>query len=356
MEIQNRVPTSDVNVIQLRSGGNYNYALVDDPIGNHDGDATYCYINGITEPFYTQRQFPISDLYVAWTPSEGSYLYETINEYPEEDYDYNYTDSAGTDEFTMGSFNIPINRVIESVKIYVRAQQLSGSNSDKFYVRLGNMLQYLPVNEYWETTCWGLNINPFTNEPWTPEEINSLHTNYTFGYGVDSPETTYYVSQLYIEVSSFDPQDLYGFLSFNIPQGSLINYVKVYALVRSVDTGHAGYVNLAIQVGGHVYISGAHSFETSYVEEANLWYDNPKTGNTWTVDGVNGEGVNALQYFGDVMSRFYDGECRCTQIYIEVSYLPSEEGPTNEELMRHMKWFHSGVNKGCYLGSREEPV
>jgi hypothetical protein len=124
MLIKNRVPVSDINAIQLRSGGSYNYELVNDLIGNHDGDSSYCYINGYTQSFYSQQQPPIFDYSTTWIPSEGSYLYGTIDEEYPDDNDYNYTDVAGSDEFEMGVFNIPAGRIIESVKIFIRAKQL----------------------------------------------------------------------------------------------------------------------------------------------------------------------------------------------------------------------------------------
>jgi len=47
-----------------------------------------------------------------------------------------------------------------------------------------------------------------------------------------------------------------------------------------------------------------------------------------------------------------DSWLRLTTISVAVPLLLQITKPTNEELMRHLRWFHDGKDKGCYLGSR----
>jgi hypothetical protein len=98
-------------------------------------------------------------------------------------------------------------------------------------------------------------------------------------------------------------------------------------------------------------------FWTDFQDNEAYWPLNPKTGIAWTVNDVNGVGANALQYFGYITEAGVGYTCTVSRIYIKVDYTPNPLPPpppipTNSELMRHLQYFHGGINYGCYKGNR----
>ncbi len=54
-----------------------------------------------------------------------------------------------------------------------------------------------------------------------------------------------------------------------------------------------------IRVGGTTYLTAPSTeVPTSYGTISYTWATNPRTGNAWTADEINGVGSNALQGFG----------------------------------------------------------
>jgi hypothetical protein len=76
----------------------------------------------------------------------------------------------------------------------------------------------------------------------------------------------------------------------------------------------------ALKVGGNYYNDTYAIYLTAaYANYSYPWYTNPKTGTHWTVDEINGIGVDALEAFG-VYSNDATPTVSCSQCYLEVGY------------------------------------
>lgn len=149
-------------------------------------------------------------------------------------------------------------------------------------------------------------------------------------------------------------EDIFGFAPFDVPVGTIEN-VTVYVRGYKISTG---IVAGGLYVGGTWYPATLIPFHEGVPVDffPFIWSTNPATGLAWTVNDVNGIGSKPLTYFGYKGSGTFN---RVARLYIVVNYNstppPPPPGPTNDELMRHLKWFDSsGVFRGCWLGDNEE--
>jgi len=100
---------------------------------------------------------------------------------------------------------------------------------------------------------------------------------------------------------------------------STINKVTIHYVARVDSSGSARPV---IRTNGVNYYGTSQALTTSYVEYTFTWEKNPYTDVAWTWAGINSlEAGIALQDSGS-------GNAKCTQIWIEVEYIPSDTSAT----------------------------
>jgi len=141
-------------------------------------------------------------------------------------------------------------------------------------------------------------------------------------------------------------EDIFGFIAFDVPVGSIINNVAVYIRGYKISSGMCAG-GLYVGTWYPATLISLHD-GVPFEEMAFTWSTNPATSLAWTVSDVNGTGANPLNYFGYKGSGTFN---RISRLYIIVNYT-APESPINTEIMRGLKWFHDGINKGCYLYSR----
>jgi hypothetical protein len=127
-------------------------------------------------------------------------------------------------------------------------------------------------------------------------------------------------------ITEYNHEDLYNLLDDQIPVGSTINSVRVYALCRSENVTYPAYANTKIKTNGSEHNGTIHLPPTTYTLYDTLYTQNPITESAWTI-----EEINALQIGVVLASNYYltyrNG--RCTQVYVVVDYTePSVEPPT----------------------------
>ena len=114
----------------------------------------------------------------------------------------------------------------------------------------------------------------------------------------------------------------FGFTAYAIPAGCTITSVVV--VMCTVRHGaNVGRMGGELKVGGNYYGGLGHtpyeSPEWGYFTRS--WATNPKSGAAWTLNDVNGIGVNALQAFG-----VYSDDCTptvsCAQCWLQVYFTP----------------------------------
>jgi len=128
---------------------------------------------------------------------------------------------------------------------------------------------------------------------------------------------------------------LFSFEAFTVPSGMEIRGLTVSLVARQTSTGY-NKMQPAIRVGGTDYRTTSESTEVydDYQTISYTYTTNPKTGNAWTVNDINGFGANALQGFG-VNSADATPTIRVTQVYARVEWgysLKYPDDPTPEAL------------------------
>jgi hypothetical protein len=113
----------------------------------------------------------------------------------------------------------------------------------------------------------------------------------------------------------------FGFSAFDVPSGA----TGISVQVRYVD-GEAS--NGANNCGGRLKVGGSYFNATTHnpsgtggTAREDNWATNPKTSAAWTVDDVNGVGVNALQAFG-IVSTDANPTLFIASAEVQVTYTP----------------------------------
>ena len=123
----------------------------------------------------------------------------------------------------------------------------------------------------------------------------------------------------YLRTNTFEWQeDLYNIPSHSTGSGS-INYVKVYAVAKSITAGQTT-VYTQIKTNGVEYDGTAYATTTNYATYSHRWDTNPQTGQAWTWDEIDalqiGVGLRRPTGTGAPGGRW----THCTQVYAEVNY------------------------------------
>lgn len=92
----------------------------------------------------------------------------------------------------------------------------------------------------------------------------------------------------------------FGYSASAIPAGSTINSVTVRQTMRKTAT-QTSAARMAIRIGTTSYQSASINPTTTLAEYNNVWTTNPATGAAWTLDQVQGIGVNAIVGFGPLL-------------------------------------------------------
>jgi hypothetical protein len=158
---------------------------------------------------------------------------------------------------------------------------------------------------------------------------------------VDDPVGSPDGNSSYIETSTNNDYDVFGYTAFSVPAGATINSVSVIFVARDGNFTGNNRMESVIRVNGTDYNStgnynpsGTFFYDTFTAN----WATNPATLLPWTVDDVNGIGTNPIEGFG-VVSEDASPSLRVTQVYIEVDYTPAAA------CTRNAPTFSMGVNQ-----------
>ena len=162
MTTMRRLPVGDSATQWSRSAGTYNFALVDDPVGSPDEDATYTYA------------------------STGYYK----------------------DYFNFLPFNVPANGTITSIVLRerFRTSTAGGTNHMRGILKVNGVTYYSSAEDAWygayTDEIWSWSTNPNTGLAWTVDDVNGVGSNplQTFGYECLTLQTLL-CTQAYIEVN-----------------------------------------------------------------------------------------------------------------------------------------------------------
>ena len=112
-------------------------------------------------------------------------------------------------------------------------------------------------------------------------------------------------------------RDVYALPDGQVPDGATIQSVKVYNVVRSLNSWKRASFSRLLKTNGTVFSGVAATVGTTYTLVSTEWNTNPVTGLAWTVDEIN-----SLQAGGSIQPNA-DGVSngRITQVYVEVVYL-----------------------------------
>jgi len=117
-------------------------------------------------------------------------------------------------------------------------------------------------------------------------------------------------------------RDLYNLPDGIIPDGSTINSVTVYVVVRNVVSGRGVYAT-TIKTGGVVYDGTLNvPLGTAWNTYSTTYTTNPNTGVAWTISEID-----ALQIGIKMRGEYYPPSevyisGRCTQVYVVIDYTP----------------------------------
>jgi len=127
-------------------------------------------------------------------------------------------------------------------------------------------------------------------------------------------DTTYIATNSYLW-----EEDLYNIPDHSTGSGS-INYVKVYAVAKSMQDPAAENIYVQIKTNGLEDDGTAYMTTQSYTTFSHQWDTNPQTGQPWTWDEIDalqiGVGLLRPAGIGGPATRY----TRCTQVYAEVNY------------------------------------
>ena len=111
-------------------------------------------------------------------------------------------------------------------------------------------------------------------------------------------------------------RDVYALPDGQVPDGATIQSVKVYNVVRSLNSWKRASFSRLLKTNGTVFSGVGGTVGTTYTLVSTTWTTNPVTGLDWTADEIDAlqAGVS-IQINSDGVSNG-----RCTQVYIEVEY------------------------------------
>ena len=151
-------------------------------------------------------------------------------------------------------------------------------------------------------------------------EINEQEPNTGAHWDKVDDETPHDDDTTYIATDSYLWQeDLYNIADHSTGSGS-INYVKVYAVAKSMQDPAAENVYVQVKTNGVEDDGTAYMTTQSYTTFSHQWDYNPQTGQPWTWDEIDalqiGVGLLRPSGTGGPPTRY----TRCTQVYAEVNY------------------------------------
>lgn len=93
-----------------------------------------------------------------------------------------------------------------------------------------------------------------------------------------------------------------------------VTSVKVYARCKGTVSADTHAAEVAIRTNDADYFGGTTLLPTSYTDLSHTWTYNPNTESEWTWDEIDALQAGVRQYDQG------DGDVRCTQVYVEVTY------------------------------------
>lgn len=193
-----RLPIGDPAIAWSRSAGAYNFALVDDPVGSPDDDATYTYAS------------------TAWAK----------------------------DYFDFLTFGVPEGATITNIKLYERFKLATagGTQHMRGLIKVDGVTHYGSIEDAWygayKDEVWTWTTNPETGQPWTVNDVNGVGSKplQAFGYECLTIQTLR-CTQAYIEVNGEweEPPPLHAPLMRDVDTGKLMRDIETHKLMRAVE-------------------------------------------------------------------------------------------------------------------------
>jgi hypothetical protein len=251
------------------------------------------------------------------TPNDSDYITGTTN-------------SGGYRMFTLANFTVPSGSTINGLTVYFRARDVSsGTNNLRARLRVDgsyyNASSSVDPTTTWTTYSYTWDENPRTGNPWTVDEINRASwQNELQEFGIYSSD--FYpdirVSMVYAEVDYSSGYRLFDFQDFTVPANSEIDNLTVY--FRASDAS-SGTNNLCASI----YVTNTRYDASTSVDPGSdwatysyTWDENPRTGDPWTWQEINGGSSNPLLQFG-VSSSDFNPDVQVSMIYAVVEYYES---------------------------------
>jgi hypothetical protein len=112
----------------------------------------------------------------------------------------------------------------------------------------------------------------------------------------------------------------FTFSSFTLPDGAPITDLRIYIRAKRLGTSGTANIRTRIKVNGSYYNGSSNSLNSNSFNTYSTTYSkNPNTGLDWTVDDVNGIGLNPLQQIG-VYSNDLNPDALVSMVYALVNY------------------------------------
>jgi len=113
----------------------------------------------------------------------------------------------------------------------------------------------------------------------------------------------------------------FGFNAFTLPASANITNLTIYFRHLATSSSGSAKAGVSLKVGNTYYDNLGMVTPSSYswTTSSYIASNNPKTGQPWTVDDINGTGANPLQKFG-VSSNDFSPDVRFSMVYAEVNY------------------------------------
>jgi len=290
------------------------------------------YITGTTG---NQVRIPTGDDMYSGTWSSSPY-WSKVDETTPNDTDYitGTSNSGGYRLFNFSNFTVPSGSTIDSLTVYFRARDVSGTNPNNnlrasIYVHGTRYDASSSVDPTagWTTYSYSWNENPETGDPWTRQEINGGSSYPLERFGIRSTDFApdIRVSMVYAQVNySGGGYRLFDFSDFTVPANSEVENLTVYYRVKDASgTNPNNNLRASIRVDGNRYDASSSVDPTaSWTTYSYTFNENPDTGDPWTWQEINGGSSDPLQQFG-VYSTDLSPYIQISMVYATVTYFES---------------------------------
>jgi hypothetical protein len=145
-----------------------------------------------------------------------------------------------------------------------------------------------------------------------------------YGYYSRVDETTPNDSDYITGTSNYGAYRLFDFSDFTVPSGSEIDNLTIYFRARDISgTNPNNNLSASIRVSNYRYDASTSVDPTSeWTTYSYTWDENPRTGQPWTWQEINGGSSNPLLEFG-ISSTDFNPDIQISMVYAEIEYYAS---------------------------------